>query len=152
VLLNGITLGERHKDANNQMIKINRGMSFKNIGHERVIWNLSIWINLMPLTHLSNYPLSHKEVPTVVKIRTVKCSIRPYFKFRLVRNVSSNAFHRYYSNLESSMFSSVIDTFHVRGKFFIYQDIFWEGPRTSNDTSSKISKIISWSKSFLITI
>ncbi len=127
MLLNGITLGERHKDANNQMIKINRGMSFKNIGHERVIWNSSIWINLMPLTHLSNYPLSHKEVPTVVKFEQsnvvfdliLRTFFRAYFKFRLVRNVSSNAFHRYYSNLESSMFSSVIDTFHVRGKFFI---------------------------------
>ena len=56
--LNGITLGQRHTNTNKWLIIINKVAS-KNTRYDRVIWALSIWIRLIPLTDWSYYPISH---------------------------------------------------------------------------------------------
>jgi hypothetical protein len=56
--LNGITLGQRQTDSNNRLILIS-GSALTYIRYERVIWELSSWINVMPLTDWSCYPWSH---------------------------------------------------------------------------------------------
>ncbi len=57
-LLNGITYGQRETDYNNQLIIISQWM-LASIRCERVIWDLSIQINLLPLTNWSHYPQFH---------------------------------------------------------------------------------------------
>ena len=49
-LPNGITLGQRETDSNNRMIILSQ-FALTYIRYERVIWDLSIWMNFIQLTN-----------------------------------------------------------------------------------------------------
>ena len=56
--LNGITLGPRRTNFINQKITIRKWAS-TDVRYEGIIWNLSIWINLSPLTDWYHYMWYH---------------------------------------------------------------------------------------------
>ncbi len=75
--LNGITLGQRQTDFNSRLIIISKWASvYKR--YESVIWELSIWINLIPLT--KGWPTFF----TIGPLYVVQISIMIFFSFWLI--------------------------------------------------------------------